>query len=317
MLKISVIIPTYERFNELSNCIKSILSQTKLPDELIIVDDGHLHEIPYYKEIIDSNIVCIYKNKEKKGVTYSRNLGARIATGDIIFLLEDDIILLENFIEEIVHVYQKPGYEDVGGVGGVTITTYKYYQNIFLRFILNTIYTVFLLRSIHPARVLPSGFDSADFDVFSFKDGLAEVDFLPGGVCSYRKVVLNEFEFSSKYQDESGYAQGEDRDFGYRVSRKYRLIVNPRAKVYHLKAGKHTYGNKKKGMLYVTSRYQFFKEHLSDKKWRYLLFAYSLIGYLFIRTILAGLSMDKGEFYRVKGILEGIKTIVYDFIHNK
>ena len=40
MLKISLIIPTYNRPDELTVALRSVLEQTRLPDELVIVDDG-------------------------------------------------------------------------------------------------------------------------------------------------------------------------------------------------------------------------------------------------------------------------------------
>ena len=46
MFDISIIIPTYNSPEELQNCLASILEQTVLPGEIIIVDDGNLEQIP-------------------------------------------------------------------------------------------------------------------------------------------------------------------------------------------------------------------------------------------------------------------------------
>ena len=40
MTRVSVIIPTFNRQDLISNCVDSVMSQTKQADEIIVVDDG-------------------------------------------------------------------------------------------------------------------------------------------------------------------------------------------------------------------------------------------------------------------------------------
>ncbi len=306
---ISAIIPTYERPVELQSCIRSIIDQTRPPQELIVVDDGNLGEVPLLREINERGIRCLYLKKEKKGVISSRNLGARVASGDVVFLLEDDVVLFPDFIEEIMNVYCLEGLGDVGGVGGVTVPIVPASKgSAFYRLT----QMAFLLMSKKPAQILPSGFDTADFDrsLFKGKDPV-QVDLLPGGLCSFKKEVLKEFSFSERYQDASGYAQGEDRDFSYKVSRRYKLYVNPKARAYHLKASKSGFGTKRKqGRLFVLSRYMFFRDYLAHEGWRWALFFYSLFGFFMLRALIALYSMQKSEIERVFGIVEGIIDIL-------
>ena len=98
--KTSVIIPTYNRPEDLKNCIRSILNQSVKPDEVIVIDDGNLPEFPLLKECKDTGIHCIFHKKNIPGLTASRNAGVKLSTGDIIFFLDDDVELLSGYIKK-------------------------------------------------------------------------------------------------------------------------------------------------------------------------------------------------------------------------
>ncbi|MDQ7032927.1 MAG: glycosyltransferase [Desulfonauticus sp.] len=304
-LKISIIIPTFNREEDLKKCIKSILDQTIKPHEIIIVDDGDLGKFPLEDQCKKFNIHCVYLKKDKKGVVYSRNLGSKIAQGDIIFLLEDDVVLFPNYIEEMLKVYKK--FKNIGGVGGVIANSPKMGVKDFFMWLISLL---FLNRGFKEGKILPSGFGT-DYNSTPFPiKKIEEVDFLPGGVSSFKKEIFNEFQFSEKYQTETGYAQGEDREFSYRVSRKYKLLLNPQAKLYHFSSPKTNFNKKIRGRAYVFFYYLFFKDHLSDKWYRKILFWYALSGFVFIRTIAMLFFFKKREIDRMKGIINALKDII-------
>lgn len=87
--KLSVIIPTFSRAGLVGRAIKSVLSQTLQPDEIIIIDDGSTDETP---TIIEQNFPMVkYFRQNNKGVSSARNAGIRMANGDwIVFLDSDD-----------------------------------------------------------------------------------------------------------------------------------------------------------------------------------------------------------------------------------
>ena len=72
-MKISVIIPTYNRANFILRAITSIQEQSILVDEIIVIDDGSRDET---KNLLkDQNIQYYYQ--ENKGVAAARNLGIK------------------------------------------------------------------------------------------------------------------------------------------------------------------------------------------------------------------------------------------------
>ena len=102
-MKISVIIPTYNRANFLIKTINSILNQSVVVDEIIIVDDGSTDNT---KEILSSlNIKYIYQ--ENNGVSSARNRGIVEATYDWIAFCDSDDIWHENKIEEQIKFHKQ------------------------------------------------------------------------------------------------------------------------------------------------------------------------------------------------------------------
>ena len=83
-MKISVIIPTYNREKLISKTIESVLQQTYKVDEIIIIDDGSIDNT---KDIVNTyssnhhNIKYIYQ--ENKGVSKARNHGILLAQNKI------------------------------------------------------------------------------------------------------------------------------------------------------------------------------------------------------------------------------------------
>jgi len=87
-LKISVIIPTYNRAHVLGRAIESVLAQTFKPLELIIVDDGSTDATA---ELVSARFPeCHYVYQENQGVSGARNHGIRIASGDWFAFLDSD-----------------------------------------------------------------------------------------------------------------------------------------------------------------------------------------------------------------------------------
>jgi glycosyltransferase involved in cell wall biosynthesis len=87
--KISVIVPTYNRDDLLPRALDSILHQTRLPDEIIVVDDGSTdNTAEVIKPYIQQGIR--YLPKQNGGPSSARNLGIQSATGEFIGFLDSD-----------------------------------------------------------------------------------------------------------------------------------------------------------------------------------------------------------------------------------
>lgn len=89
-IDISVIIPVYNREKTIVNCINSILNQTYLPKEIIVVDDGSVDNTIDKVKKLNSTLLKIINNKVNKGAQHVRNQGIRSAKYDWIAFLDSD-----------------------------------------------------------------------------------------------------------------------------------------------------------------------------------------------------------------------------------
>lgn len=100
MNKISVIIPSYNRFTYLVTAIKSVTNQTYPLIEVIVINDGSTDPRYYTQELqgllpVGSIVVHSAKNSSEVigsvgKAAYTRNIGLRVATGEYIAFLDDD-----------------------------------------------------------------------------------------------------------------------------------------------------------------------------------------------------------------------------------
>jgi glycosyltransferase involved in cell wall biosynthesis len=103
----------YEHFCEAAD---SVLAQTHENVELVVVVD---ETRDLYTRVLedygDYDNVVISCNEENMGLLRSRNLGAELASGDVIAFIDDDAIAEDNWIKRLVRAYQE---EDAIAVGG-------------------------------------------------------------------------------------------------------------------------------------------------------------------------------------------------------
>lgn len=100
MIRFSVVIPLYNKEKEIVDTLNSVLKQSHVVDEIIVVDDGST----------DRSILLIHQNFKEKitvifqknmGVSTARNRGIIEAKNEYICLLDADDLWEENFLEEI------------------------------------------------------------------------------------------------------------------------------------------------------------------------------------------------------------------------
>lgn len=109
-LPVSIILPTYNREKDLCDIVNSVLTQSYINFEIIIINDGSSDNTASHLEMIkqkDSRIIIINKNNE--GVSSSRNEGLKIARGEFIFFIDDDDEIPVNYLEK----FMLPEYDNI------------------------------------------------------------------------------------------------------------------------------------------------------------------------------------------------------------
>ena len=132
-MTLSIVIPTKNRPNELLAMLKSLIIQTHLPDQIIIVDQS-LKE----NTIEDKLLSLLGLNKIKLNYIHDQNITGLVKakafaikhnTCDIISFFDDDIILEPGYLKEICFAFKQ--YPKINGANGLILNTPN--QNIIKR----------------------------------------------------------------------------------------------------------------------------------------------------------------------------------------
>ncbi|MFC6990634.1 glycosyltransferase family 2 protein [Haladaptatus sp. GCM10025707] len=90
MPTVSVVIPTYNRSEEVTHAIDSVLAQTYDDFELLVVDDGSTDDTEEVVTSYDDDRVKFIEHEENQGAPAARNTGIEHAEGEYVAFLDSD-----------------------------------------------------------------------------------------------------------------------------------------------------------------------------------------------------------------------------------
>ncbi len=114
-MKYSIIVPVFNRPDEVDELLESLLSQEEKDFEVIIVEDGS--QVPC-KEVCDKyadRLDLHYYYKENSGPGQSRNYGAERAKGDYLLILDSDVVLPKGYIRAVSEELNREPADAFGG----------------------------------------------------------------------------------------------------------------------------------------------------------------------------------------------------------
>ena len=100
-MKYSIIVPVYNRPDEVDELLESLSNQTLKDFEVIVVEDGSVKPC---KDVCDkyAGILALhYYAKENSGPGQSRNYGAERANGEWLIVLDSDVVLPEGYLAAV------------------------------------------------------------------------------------------------------------------------------------------------------------------------------------------------------------------------
>lgn len=223
----SVIIPTKDRPQDLERTIATILAQTVLPQEIIILDQSSQDEprrrveaqLQQAPDSVRAAIHLTYiRDQSVTGLAQARNRTMELASGQVWVFFDDDVVLEPDFLEEMLKTYVEA--PELTGVSGV-ITNYpppagwlQLWTRIFLRGPFRDdrqpiYWNAERLRHSKPVPVSRFG----------------------GGLMSFRGASIRAMRFDENLR---GVSEGEDVDFCCRLPAGSRLVICPRARLAHM-----------------------------------------------------------------------------------
>ena len=98
-MKYSIIIPVYNRPDEVDELLESLKNQTLKDFEVVVVEDGSektcKEEAEKYARVMDVK----YYSKKNSGPGPSRNYGVERANGEYVLILDSDCVLPEGYLQ--------------------------------------------------------------------------------------------------------------------------------------------------------------------------------------------------------------------------
>ena len=279
-MKISVIIPTLNRPQDLTVAMESLMRQTHHPVEILIVDQSEDSRTREAVEAVQAKYpeqagLFKYFHRTEKSTARARNFGTGNVSGEVVSYLDDDVELMPDYYEKISrYLKDNPSW---GGVSGSLI------QEDMLRGAKGTLrrflWKFFLLNN-GDGRMTPSGFGYPIYD--RPVKHLTRVELFHGCNMSFRRQVLGEERFDEWFV---GYSYREDAEFAYRISQKAQLWMVPDARLHHHESTKNRLDYERLKQMEMRNCLYVYKKHRSGRLMSKCLFKYSLTGLLVIDAL--------------------------------
>ena len=100
-MKYSIIVPVYNRPDEVDELLQSLCEQTVKDFEVIIVEDGSIKPCKDVCNKYAGILSLHYYAKENSGPGQSRNYGAERANGEYVIILDSDVVLPKGYLQAI------------------------------------------------------------------------------------------------------------------------------------------------------------------------------------------------------------------------
>lgn len=265
-MDISIIMVNYNTLDLTKKAIDSILEKTKdVKYELILVDnDSNDGSREYFSKLNLKNFKYI-QSEVNLGFGKANNLGYRIAKGKYIFLLNTDILLINNALKLLFDVMEKN--EKIGICGGNLYTqemlpTHSYGKKIcsiktILKEELISILKIFFKKKDRLSNKIKRG-------DFNYSSQLLEVGYITGADMMIKRECIEKVGFF----DSDFFMYFEETELTSRIKKAgYKVLSVPKAKIIHLE-GKSTKFKEQKIRMFNESKFRYFEKVYGKKsKW--------------------------------------------------
>ena len=111
----SIIIPVYNRPDEVDELLDSLTRQTVKDFEVVIVEDGSVVSCRRVCDKYEAKLDIQYFEKANSGPGQSRNYGVERAHGDYVLILDSDVVLPEGYIAAVSAELEREPADAFGG----------------------------------------------------------------------------------------------------------------------------------------------------------------------------------------------------------
>ena len=289
----SIIIITKDRIDQLKDCLASIGRQTKLPDEIIIVD-GSLNNDEAKNYINDFGGLNIQYFSCAAGMTKQRNLGIKkiYDQSKITIFCDDDIELETNALAKTINFFQK-NPSAVGLTGDFILEP----KSSLAKIILGTFSGLYTAKTF--------GISCGLFNIINGDENIKEIDWLSGAYMAIRTNVVRQHFFDEWYTD---YGLGEDLDYSLQIKKMGSLYYSPDIKIKHFRF-RIDFNWQNFGYQRIVNRYYIYKKHFTGNYYYWLGYWWANF-WLLIFNIFRGIIIKKFR-QQLAGNLQGLSAVLF------
>ena len=217
-ISFAFVVPTKDRGEDLRRMLASLVTQTRLPDQVIVVDGSGIAVSWCVAEFADLQID--YLRLLPPSLSAQRNAGMAMLRPEITHAgyLDDDVVLETDAVCQMASFWVSAGV-DVGGAAFNVVNMTQLKDSVPRR------------RSgvfgNGAGKVAPNGLVH---ELCEVRENL-ETDWLCGGATVWRREVIENYCYDNWFQG-TGFL--EDVDYSYGVRERYRLFVVAAARLAHI-----------------------------------------------------------------------------------
>jgi GT2 family glycosyltransferase len=295
--KISVIIPTMNRVDDVIYCISSILESDYKNVEIIVVDNASIDNtiIMLKNKFSKCRNVKLIESKANLGAGGGRNRGAREAEGEYLLFLDSDNVINREMISNLVDFYE--GEKDCGMVGPLML--FKENRNI--------IWLYFADINMYTSQAKYSG--TGELNVGQYGE-VIKVGHLPN--CFM--VKKNDFEKIGGF-DEKYIIMYEEADLAERIKKllKKKIYIYSKAITYHNISLSDTnrigFRSEERAYLTARNRVYFMKKNASSLQFFIFVAIFNPLILIYYEVKLLKNKEYKKALFYLKGDLRGLLSL--------
>ena len=275
---VSIVIPTYNRSEDLKITLDSIMWLSNKPGEILVIDQSDNNRI---RELCRKYKGIRYLKSSPPSITIGRNTGMKNSNKKtkIILFLDDDVILDKEYLDKILEIYNR--FKNAKGVAAfwsarnlLDFNEWSSYKKLGF-YTVQFVKKLFFLGHFEKRKIRITGVFGNNYAINSNK--ILNAEWLKGMNMSYKKEVFNKLKFDENLL---GYTVVEDISFSYQLNKLFpnSLYITPFAKIQHRFSQKERHDVRKMMFVNLIDHFYLFYKMFNNRFIDKTKFIWSLTG---------------------------------------
>jgi hypothetical protein len=226
-LAYSAVVPTKDRQEAADAAVGVLLSQTRLPERIVVVDASARPYQPSEALVAQAGrlAVDLVVVESVPSTSAQRNVGALRVETPLVLFVDDDVRLPADYAAVLLERWDAAGVEAFGGMAGTPAVMPRQGR------IARVLRRLAMLNYVDPSAAAMSLRRSGNVRYVPEPRGAVRVPALGAGATAYRTELVLACPFDERFP---GYAPGEDLEMAFRVGAVAPLQQTPEVRWTHL-----------------------------------------------------------------------------------